>query len=311
MKVSSELLKKYTDGTCTPNEKHLDDAGLSEEEFGDSIDNIKSKLWSSAGLEENQVRIKSLYSKLLQYAAVFLMLISIGFGYYYWSNSVSTDPSVIFAQGNYEGFSTERAEKRKVQLDDGSTIWLNYESQLKVAKTFNVDDRVVFLSGHAHFDVAPDADRPFIIYTDQTATKVVGTSFDIRAFVNTAETEVSVTSGKVEFSVLDNTEKKVTLSVNDLATLIPGGQIEVSEVDAARLSTWRNNRLIFDYQSLAEIIEILEPWYDIDITVKDPELLDKVYRFAYDNPSLPVLLEQMSFMGDFAYSIDGKQVTIF
>ncbi|MEM8895950.1 MAG: FecR domain-containing protein, partial [Bacteroidota bacterium] len=303
-----------------PNEKRLveewlesvkDDAVLSEEEFSDSIDSIKSKLWSSAGLEENQVQLKPLYSKLLQYAAVFLMLISIGFGYYYWSNSVSTDPSVIFARGTYESFATARAEKRTVQLDDGSTIWLNYESQLKVAQTFNVDDRVVFLSGHAHFDVAPDADRPFIVYTDQTATKVVGTSFDIKAFTNLDDAEVIVTSGRVEFSELADTENKVALSVNDRATLTSGQKIEVSEVDAARLTAWRNDRLIFDYQSLAEIIEVLEPWYDIDITVNDPVLLEKVYRFAYDNPSLPVLLEQMSFVGDFDYRIDGKKVIIF
>ncbi|MEM7109723.1 MAG: DUF4974 domain-containing protein, partial [Bacteroidota bacterium] len=66
-----------------------------------------------------------------------------------------------------------------------------------------------------------------------------------------------------------------------------------------------------EFQTLREIIKVLEPWYDVNITVQNKELLDRDYKFMADNPSLKSLLEQMSFMGKFRYTIEGKQVTIF
>ncbi|MEM8894916.1 MAG: FecR domain-containing protein, partial [Bacteroidota bacterium] len=214
-----------------------------------------------------------------------------------------------FAQVNYETFVTQRGQKRTLTLSDGSTIRLNYETEFKAPRHFEEGQRVVYLTGHAHFDVARDTERPFIIYTEDSKTQVLGTSFDI----NTKEegtTEIIVTSGQVAFSDKDNINEQVMLTVNDRAVLNSIGSIGQSTVDAETLTAWKDNRLVFDDALLSEIIEVLQPWYDVEITVNNPNQLQKAYNFSFDNPSLELLLEQMSFMGKFEYQMEGKQVII-
>ncbi|MEM6526098.1 MAG: FecR domain-containing protein [Bacteroidota bacterium] len=245
---------------------------------------------------------------IMRYAAAVVMLFAVGFSAYHFRDGfVDADPTL--AVETYKSVKTNRGEKRTVTLSDGSTVRMNYETEIRVPEKFEGNERVVYLSGHAHFDVARDTEHPFIIYTEDSKTQVLGTSFDINTNEE-GETEIIVTSGKVAFSEKAKKENQVTLTVNDRAVLSAEG-ITKSEVDALQLTAWKDNRLVVDDQPLSAIIGVLEPWYDIEISVEKRSLLQERFTFSYDNPSLDMLMDRMSKMTGFNYKIKGKEVTLY
>ncbi|MEM9389147.1 MAG: FecR domain-containing protein [Bacteroidota bacterium] len=315
--ITKQLLEKYYAGQCDINEKKQVEQWLRSGEYNQPLDldeahkdQVSKAMWQNiaSDMRPDAQKAVPLYRKALPYAAAVALLMVLGISSYFLSNSIKSTTEAEWAA--YRTVETKRGQKRTVTLPDGSTIRMNYETEVRVPAKFEGDQRVVYLTGHAHFDVARDEARPFIIYTEDTKTEVLGTSFDINTKDDGA-TEIIVTSGKVAFSKKNKEDHQVTLSVNSRALLNTNDKIETSEVDARKLTAWKDNRLVFEFQTLSEIIEVLEPWYDVSITVKKKDLLDMDYKFSADNPSLKSLLEQMSFMGKFKYTIEGKQITIF
>ncbi|MEM9720057.1 MAG: FecR domain-containing protein [Bacteroidota bacterium] len=321
MKVTRELLEKYSRGECTADETAEietwlssveDDSNLSEQEFGDSINNIRLKLHETLSDPKLKNKVIPLYKRVTRYAAAAVFLCVIGFSAYYFSPGGSKQTlngvQVVSADQTVE---TRRGEKRTLRLPDGSTIRLNYESELKVSELFNDSKRIVYLTGDAHFDVISDPEKPFIIYTQNAKTEVLGTSFTIMAKEDFSKTEVIVTSGKVAFSEKENTRNTATLTINNRAILTSNKEIETDTVDAQKLVAWKDNRLLFEDQSLGEIIEVVEPWYDVEFTIQQKSLLKEHLTFSYQDPSLDLLMDRMSKMLDFEYRIEGKEITIY
>ncbi|MEM8893109.1 MAG: FecR domain-containing protein [Bacteroidota bacterium] len=320
MNISPELLKKYATGDCTPEERQQVEQWLAQKEdrspthLKEQHDDERKLVWKKiqSDIGDEQPSMPSIFHQnTFRYAAAAVMLFCLGAAVLL----ITLDPLSTFDKGltdlsEYRTIETQRGQKRTLTLPDGTLIRLNYESELRLPEHFEDDKRIVYLDGHAHFDVAEDPERPFIIYTEYAATRVLGTSFDIKA-VNEKETQVIVTSGRVEFSEIAEQQNKVILERNDVATLLPNSAISVSETNADELTAWKDNKLVFDKKQLSEIISVLEPWYDVEITVKNEALLDGIYKFSYDNPSLSSLLDRMSFMGKFEYRIEDKQVTIY
>ena len=87
--------------------------------------------------------------------------------------------------------------------------------------------------------------------------------------------------------------------------------ITTSKVEALKLTAWKENQLVFDDLTLENIIQIVEPWYDVVISVDDPELLTTDYNLDMDNPSLEQLMDELSFLGDFQYFIEEKNISIY
>jgi ferric-dicitrate binding protein FerR (iron transport regulator) len=85
----------------------------------------------------------------------------------------------------------------EVRLEDGTVITLGKNSRLSYPAHFQKNKREVFLSGEAFFDVTKDPARPFLVYANETVTKVLGTSFQIRAFENSQDVTVHVRTGRV------------------------------------------------------------------------------------------------------------------
>ncbi|MEM9673493.1 MAG: FecR domain-containing protein [Bacteroidota bacterium] len=314
--ITPELLEKYYNNTCSEEERKAVEAWLNasegqspreEELLASSWQNIQSNIQQ----RDQPAAITRRLSPRFWLGMAASVVLVLGIGFYTYDTFLHNSSESAISQSQYHNFTTQRGEKRTLTLADGSTIRMNYETEIRAPKRFIDDERIVYLIGHAHFDVAHNPDRPFIIYTEDTKTQVLGTSFDVRTFPDSEKTEVVVSSGKVEFSSREDTQNKVQLTVNDRALLLPGEKISVSEVFAADYTAWKDNRLVFEDASLEEIVLVLERWYDIDITVRNTKLLGNRYTFAYDNPPLPTLLERISFVAKFEYTIEGKQVTIY
>ncbi|MEM0938957.1 MAG: FecR domain-containing protein [Bacteroidota bacterium] len=326
-KISKELLIKYHQNQCSEVERkavkewlELNDAedASGELELVNREEIDSDQIWFNVSQNvsqlENQrpfeqaVKTRSLAVRYRSYAAAVLVLFAVGFSTYYLFDAIELTGNTKVAD-QYQTIQTQRGEKRTVTLSDGSTIRMNYETQIQVPEQFEGDERIVYLTGHAHFDVVRDTERPFVIYTEDSKTQVLGTSFDI----NTKEkgaTEIIVTSGKVAFSDKNQENNLVTLTLNNRAVLGADNSIVTDEVDALILTAWKDNRLVLKDKTLKEIVSVLEPWFDVQVTVENQQLLDDRFSLSLNNPPLTGALERLAFMGSFDYQIDGKKVII-
>ena len=124
-------------------------------------------------------------------------------------------------------------KQQVIQLTDGTQVVLYPQSRLSFAETFPADQRTVYLSGDAYFQVAKDPKRPFLVHTTDLVTKVLGTSFFVRARDTSDKTLVEVREGKV--SVFKQKEFAARRSVQ---SKMPNGMVLTP-----------NQKLIFEHAS--------------------------------------------------------------
>ena len=106
---------------------------------------------------------------------------------------------VIFKKGNLSSQETENKSSQSlfITLSDGTLVTLKKDSKIQVSKDFGQQKRIVYLNGEAFFEVKKDPQHPFLVYAGGVVTKVLGTSFTVRAYQNESKTSVAVKTGNV------------------------------------------------------------------------------------------------------------------
>lgn len=134
-------------------------------------------------------------------ASVTALLLSIG---WYWSRQRSEPVTAYVAQvkeaaEKYDLVEVENVSKetRLINLPDGSSVILKKGSKLAYPNYFKKEIREIYLTGEAFFEIAKDPQRPFYVYANEIVTKVLGTSFNVKAYPGDKEIMVSVKTGKV------------------------------------------------------------------------------------------------------------------
>ena len=191
--------------------------------------------------------------------------------------------------------TTPRGKDYKVTLADGTKVWMNAESKLVFPKTFTGKTREVLLHGEAYFEVAKDAKQPFIVKTDYFETKVLGTSFNIRAY---SERDANVVLIEGSVSLLANKKNNgIILSPNQQALLNAGkGQFNVREVDTYPYTQWRDGFFYFDDTPMIEIMQELGRWYNVNIIFEEAKYMNTHLHFVAER-SLP-LTEIIRYIND-------------
>ena len=168
-------------------------------------------------------------------------------------------------------------------LPDGTKILLSKNSKITYSKAFVGDTREINLTGEAFFDVHHDALHPFIIHTQGTEVKVLGTSFNVRAY--DAQVQVLVKNGKVQFSknnakvVLIKGQKGETLANVD--AIIKSEVIEVETVIKEKLSSF-----VFNKMSLGEVAGYLSKRFNKDIKFSQDKIKNCELTATFENEKL-------------------------
>ncbi|WP_162946416.1 FecR family protein [Chitinophaga barathri] len=163
-------------------------------------------------------------------------------------------------------YTVPGGEQKLVTLPDGSRIWINAGSVLKIPAQWNDDaPREIWLEGESFFDVQPDAARPFTVHTNQTTIEVLGTSFNVDAY-DQAPVAVTVATGKVRFSAANG--RSVTLVQNQLAEMTRSGELRSGPADASVYSIWREGVLRFHDEPLPEVFRTLERRFNVKVKTK-------------------------------------------
>ena len=174
--------------------------------------------------------------------------------------SYRVDSSVV--EERYNTLRVPRGGEYSITLSDGTIVYLNSESELRYPVNFVGRDRRVYLSGEAYFDVVQDEAHPFIVDMGNSSVRVLGTSFDVRAYADEDEVLTTLVQGSVKFSA---GKEFVTLEPGKQAVLGKSGSIETREVDTYLYTAWKEGVFAFKRQRLEEIMKVVARWYDVNI----------------------------------------------
>lgn len=169
-------------------------------------------------------------------------------------------------------------------LPDGTKVFLNQNSTLTAAADFNKETRTITLQGEAYFDVKRDETRPFIIKANETEVRVLGTSFNVKAY--NKRVSVAVTSGKVQFSTPN---AKTLLVKNESATVQADTIIKLPEINLNELA-YRTRIFVFDKTNLGEVVASLREGYQADIRLSSRHLANCQLTARFEKESLDATL---------------------
>ncbi len=219
-------------------------------------------------------------------ASFAVLLVSLGVWFLLSPHGLSNqNPRYATVEENPSGLIEEINRTNKIiniHLSDGSIVRLSQNSRLKYPKNFDSNERIVQLSGEAFFEVQKNPDQPFLIYANETVTKVLGTSFRISAFQNAPKVIVSVATGKVsvfakkvfEESRENKTPPGIILTANQRAEFTRDQeQFNKTLVEKPGiLKNSQNTVFDFDNEPLKKVFAVLETAYGVDI-IYDPDLV--------------------------------------
>jgi transmembrane sensor len=204
----------------------------------------------------------------------------------WFSFSVAASLLVVFAgfwightYGEPHTFSTGIGGFQRIVLDDQSVIEINTNSEVRVALTPQLR-KVELVRGEASFEVAHDVSRPFIVSAGNTAVRAVGTKFDVHRLDNSVE--VTVDEGKVAIGTPSLLEMKVDvlpatvpqLSAGQTA-IASGSGVKLKNLlknDIARKLAWQNQMLVFDGDSLADVVAQFNRYNARQLVIVEPKL---------------------------------------
>ena len=152
----------------------------------------------------------------------------------------------------------------KLQLADGTQVYLNSATDLRYPVAFTGSERRVYLKGEAYFEVAKDAEHPFIVVTDDVQVRVYGTSFNVNTLGADGVRTVLV-EGKVGIRGQDSNREYV-LKPNELAFYDRNSRdMKIETVDPDLYTLWRKGIFVFERETLENIMNTLSLWYDMEV----------------------------------------------
>ncbi len=171
------------------------------------------------------------------------------------------------SEGDKDIVKTENngAAPLNLQLSDGSTVILKKGSRLQVSNDFNKSSRTVYLSGEAFFEVEKNPQRPFIVHAGGIVTKVLGTSFNVRAYEGESKTLVAVHTGRVTV-YQDQAEDRLTKTYPEQIVLTPNQQVVFEKTQEKLVKTLIKAPVILveKVQSIYEEVAITRVFADLE-----------------------------------------------
>lgn len=209
-------------------------------------------------------------------------------------------------------FETGKGQRATITLADGTEIRLNVMSRLVVPESFREGSRGVSLEGEAHFDVAPDPDRPFRVTTQGAVVDVLGTAFTVRSYDDEEDVQVAVSEGSVRLQASSGSADTATLAPNDLGVIRRGELRPVRHnVNLDHYMAWLEGRLVFVDTPFSDVAEQLERWYDLEVEVRVPESEIKPLNVRFTTESVREILNVIAATLDLRYEGDERRVVFY
>ena len=242
----------------------------------------------------------------------------------------------LSGQNSYKHIIVGKGVRKMVLLPDGTKVWLNADSKLSYDPQMNnTGTRHVTLEGEAFFDVTHDKEHPFVINANKVSIKVLGTSFNIKAYTNDKKCETTLIRGSVELTLNDGSKQKIILKPSEKLALIEDGEeqrdlkkedkpfkgktlliehinlVKVEDKEYVPETSWTENRIMFENETMQEIAVKLERWYNVKIGIDNKEIGSYHFTGSFTNETIDQVLQAMQLVKSFNFKTNNNDITIY
>lgn len=183
---------------------------------------------------------------------------------------------LVYLPGSSSGTSvitTAEAERRTIDLPDGSVVYLSGHSRLEYPAEWSEGQPMrLRFEGEGFFEVAPRHPAgAFTVFTSQTEVHVLGTAFNLRAYPGERTTEVTVDHGKVQFAMRSQ-DRQILLDEKDRGVCSHDGRLFRIEDAGTNPRAWASGTLQFRNTPMEEVIRDLEHYFGVGVVLENPAL---------------------------------------
>lgn len=237
------------------------------------------------------------------------------------SNVVNRGKELVYSRQNEtvsEGKSAEgqveyhtvvipKGGEFSVTLEDGTRVWFNECTRVRYPVSFSASGREIFLeAGEIYLEVAHEAERSFVVHTENGDVRVLGTRFDVKT-MGDGMVATTLVQGKVE---VKREDASVVLAPNQRA--ITGDVINVEEVDVEEIICWKDNQFYFKDVRLEEIMDKLAAWYGFTVFYENPGVKDEKFFVSVDKyADGDKILELLEEVSEVRFRVDGNTVRVY
>ena len=239
------------------------------------------------------------------------------------TKNATTDGRVLVYEKNnsnlsklaYNFLTVPRGGQFLINLQDGTKVWLNSESQLKYPVSFEdgLDRRVELIYGEAYFDVSPSENHggsKFKVANQNQEIEVLGTEFNIKAYKDETNIYTTLVEGKVLVKK-GNTLNQLT--PNQMSNFdLTKNTITLTTVDVYNEISWKEGIFSFDGKTLKDIMTVLSRWYDFEVEFRDKSIEEEefvgILEKGQDIEDILRSIKSFEIIGD--YSIEGKLIIL-
>ncbi|MBC5645439.1 FecR domain-containing protein [Parabacteroides sp. BX2] len=323
LKYINNLLKRFVDGLYT--RKDADDllkhfhAGKYNTEISEAMDTVWEEMEEDevSSLQHQQYREEArlLLSRIrkpekrfsfipyLRYVAIVAVILSIGWGGF---RLIRSNQEKVLT---YTEVHVKNGEHKRVILPDGTSVTLNAGSYLRYPREFITDVRRIEMNGEAFFEVTRDEEKPFLIHTKDADVKVLGTSFNVKAFDMDEQLTVSVQTGKVQ---VDLPEAMMRLLPDEQFVMDKTkGEFQKRNEDARLSTVWIKGGLYFNRTPIRTVVNELVRMYNRTIEFAPGAEYDDYIYGEHDNKSLEAVLKSIQYSTDIKYRIENDKIVLY
>ncbi len=323
LKYINNILKRFIDGLYT--RKDADDLlkHLHEGKYNTEISETMDAVWETIEDDELSLARQESYkeeARLLldrirkpekrlsftpyfKYVAMLVAVFAIGWGTF---NMFRSNRQKELA---YIEIRVKNGEHRQITLPDGTSVTLNAGSYLKYPEHFISDIRQIEMDGEGFFEVTRNEEKPFVIHTKDAHVKVLGTSFNVKAYDIDEQLTVSVRTGKVQ---VDLPEAMMRLAPDEQLVLDKTkGEFQKRNEDAKLSTIWIKGGLYFNRTPIRTVVNELIRMYNRPIAFAPGTEYDEYIYGEHDNKSLESVLKSIQYSTDIKYRIEKDKIILY
>ncbi|MBI9064782.1 MAG: FecR domain-containing protein [Marinilabiliaceae bacterium] len=295
-------------------QKNLWSLSYSLEQFGKPLENTESnrfifQLDQKREAEKSKLRVmrRLQFYKVAALIAISLMIGSIGMLILNYSE-VDRSEEVFYTESY-----VPKGERSELTLPDGTHLLINADTRVKIPSDFSKTNRRLWIEGEGYFTVTSDSLHPFLLETPTINVEVLGTVFNIGCYPAEEEVEVVLEEGRVMFSGTNNTlVDGIVLKPGETAKYIKSSkELVVQQTgNITYVTGWKEGVFRFKNMTFGELVVKLERQYNVEIDVRDPELLDERFTGEVNSETVRSVMQNFALATPFNVSFKGRHITV-
>lgn len=268
---------------------------------GEDVD-AQASVWDKIQLKKQEPTVSRKMYKLWQFTAVAASILCVSvlsFSLFFRAKPV--DPTLVL-------LSNLTGDNQYYTLPDSSTVLLRPHSQISYIAS-KEKTREIALNGEGYFDIKTNPNRPFIIKTDAGDVRVLGTKFGLKASTLSMESELVLTSGKVEFIRMDKVfrvkpNQKILINKST-------GDVDIRKVDTTFELSWMSDFIEFNKEPLINVMNCIADIHGVKIFVADSVLAQTRFTGKLSNSyEVEKILKDLSLIIDINYTYSNQTYRI-